>query len=158
VPGLFGEQGHGVLEPGAVLGDRYAHRIAGVGVFGGGVDEVAAAEARGAGDLADQFEQGGGALLRVRLVERFRDGRAQVRVGGAQVRLDEVFLRGEVPVEGRPGHTGLRDEAAHRDGVDALAVEQPARGLQQAFPGVRSGGHALSVETERSVDTFPSRP
>jgi hypothetical protein len=46
VPGLAGEQGDGVLEPGAVFGDRDANRVLGVRVFGGRVDEVATVEAR----------------------------------------------------------------------------------------------------------------
>jgi hypothetical protein len=46
-----------------------------------------------------------------------------------------VLLAREVPVEGRQGHTRLFDYPVNADGVDALGVEDPRGGFQQALTG-----------------------
>jgi hypothetical protein len=56
VPGRAGEGLHPLAEPGAVVGDRHAYRMGGVGVLGRGVDEFTATEFCGGHPLADQVQ------------------------------------------------------------------------------------------------------
>ena len=62
---------------------------------------------------------------------------ADVGVLDAEVGLDEVFLAGEVAVEGGARDARLADDAVDADGVDAVSVEELGCGAQQAFAGLR---------------------
>jgi hypothetical protein len=61
---LSGQLSDGPLKPGSVIVDGDAHGMRGVRVLRGGVDEVAAAEARGIRRVANQVEQRPEGLLR----------------------------------------------------------------------------------------------
>src|SRR5690606_40295712 len=101
-----------VVEPLAMLLDSPTHRMRRVGELGGGVEERAAAEARGADEAALDAREFAQQLLGVvgglrRGVDHLGD--LQVPVG--DVVEDQAILRAIVLVEGRLGDRGGRGEA-----------------------------------------------
>jgi hypothetical protein len=56
-------------------------------------------------------------------------------VDALEIGEDQVLLAGEMAVEGGQGHVRLLDDPGNADGVDALGVEDPRGGVQQALAG-----------------------
>ena len=93
------EFGDGLPKPFAVVFDGYVNRMFWIGVFGGGVDELAAAEASGAGASVDQVEQGLERVFSTAAAEGSVDVVPEAVVSGPEVRFDQGFLGWEVAVE-----------------------------------------------------------
>ena len=131
------------VEDRVLVGDRAGvDRRAGRGL-GGGVEEraapVAVAPAGGAEGVeqADQLvgrlgPGGGGGVVQLA---------APDAVDPVEVGEHEVVLRREPLVEGRLGHARLGDDPVDPDGPDAVGVEEPERGVEDALAG--GGGHGV---------------
>jgi hypothetical protein len=150
LPELCEQSSDGVQEPLAVGADGLVYGMLGIRILRDGVEKGASAEAGRLDTVGDRPGDGpqdvGG---RPAAAEGLADLIAIGLVDGLQIRDDEVFLTGEVPVQRRAGHFRLRDDPVDPDGVDPFGVEEPGGGVEQ--PRSRFGNLTSRVVCHRRV-------
>jgi hypothetical protein len=144
LPDLREQISDGAQEPLAVSEDGLVNRMLGIRILRDGVEEGTSAEAVRLDTAGDRLGDGPQDVgRRSAAAEGLADLIAIGLVDRLQVRDDEFFLTGKVPVQRRAGHLRLRDDPIDADGVDPLGVEEPSGGFKQ--PRSRFGNLTLSI-------------